>query len=75
VTRKYKKLPTLGKSSQNRHRTKKYLNITRKLNLKAQNFYVKPFSKLENTYYKPCFETGYLGENVRKSFCKKLPKV
>jgi hypothetical protein len=33
--------------------------------LKAQNIYIKLFLKLKNTYNKPCFETAYLGENVK----------
>jgi hypothetical protein len=31
--------------------------------LKAQNIYIKPLLKPENTYNKPCFETVYLGQN------------
>ncbi len=37
---------------------------TTKLNLKAQNIYIKPLLKPYNTYDKPCLGTAYLGENV-----------
>jgi hypothetical protein len=45
----------------------KYSKIsTSKLNLKVQNIYIKPLSKLKNTTSKTSFETAYLGEDVKK---------
>jgi hypothetical protein len=38
-----------------------------KLNFKAQNSHIKPVMKYEKTFYKPCFETAYLGENFIKN--------
>ena len=44
----------------------KVANIsTSKLNLKAQNIYIKPLLKPKNTCNKPYFETAYLGKNVK----------
>jgi hypothetical protein len=37
---------------------------TTKLNLKAQNIYIKPLLKHKNTYNKPCFGSANFGENV-----------
>jgi hypothetical protein len=37
---------------------------TTKLNLKAQNIFIKPLLKPKNTNNKPHFEIAYLGENV-----------
>jgi len=43
-----------------------------KLNLKTQNIYIKLLLKPLNTYSKPCFETDYLGENVKKLLKQKV---
>jgi hypothetical protein len=37
---------------------------TTKLNLKAQNIYIKPLLKAKNAYNKPCFENACIGANV-----------
>jgi hypothetical protein len=54
----FKKLPKKSPSQ------KKAKISTTKLILKAQNIYIKPLFKPLNTHNEPCFETGYLGENV-----------
>jgi hypothetical protein len=44
--------------------------------LKTQNIYKKPLWKPLNTYNKPCFETAYLGENLKNLVKQKVaPKV
>jgi hypothetical protein len=49
---------------------------TTKINLKAQNIYIKPLLKTSNTYNKPCLETAYLGENEINLLKQKVvPKV
>jgi hypothetical protein len=55
-------MPDFSKSSQNSLQAKNIPSPT--LNLKFQNFYIKLLLKPYNAYYKPYFETAYLGENV-----------
>ncbi len=63
-----KKLPNFFfKSSQNNSQAKN-VKITRKLNLKVQNLYIKPLLKPQNTNDKSCFEAVCSGENVK--FCQ-----
>jgi hypothetical protein len=47
---------------------------TLKLNLKVQNIYITPLLKSKNTFKKPCFETAYLAENVKKCCVKTSQK-
>jgi len=43
--------------------------------LKVQNIHIKPLLKHLNAYNKPCFETAYLSENVKKiAGAKSSPK-
>jgi hypothetical protein len=56
------------KSSQNSGQAKKTAKIlASNLNLKVQNIYMKPPFKPYNIYNKPCFETAYLGKNVKNT--------
>ena len=48
--------------------------FTPKPNLKVQNIYNKPLVKPQNTYNKLCFETSYLGENVKNCLNQIRPK-
>ncbi len=45
------------------------------LTLQVQNTYIKPLSKPKNTFKKPCYETDYLGENVKQESCQKMPQL
>jgi hypothetical protein len=65
VTRRFEKnCPIFQKVAPKVSKAKEAKISTIKLNLKAQNIYIKPLFKPKNTYNKPCFETAYLGENV-----------
>jgi hypothetical protein len=44
---------------------------TSKLNLKAQNIYIKPLLKTKNAFNKPYIQTTYLGENVKDLLTQK----
>jgi hypothetical protein len=59
-----KNCPIFPKVAQTVSKPKKAKIFETKLNLKAQNIYIKPLLKPYNAYNKPCFETAYLGENV-----------
>jgi hypothetical protein len=65
VTRFETNHPIFQKVSQTASKPKKaQISTITKLNLKAQNIYIKPLFKPYNTCNKPCFEAAYLGENV-----------
>jgi hypothetical protein len=69
-----KKSPNFLKSSLKSLQGKKAKISATKLNLKAQNIYIKPLLKLRNTYNKRCFEAAYLGENVINLLQQKVAK-
>ncbi len=48
---------------------------TAKINLKVLNIHIKPLLKPKNRHKKLCFETAYLGENVKQCVSQKYPKV
>jgi len=69
-------MPNFSKSCQNSLQAKKNAKIsTTKLNLKAQNIYIKPLLKPSNTCNKPCSETAYLGENVINLLQQKVAQI
>jgi hypothetical protein len=61
-----KKCPSFEKVAYTVAKGKNSKISTSKLNLKVQNIYIKPLSKLKNTTSKPSFETAYIGEDVKK---------
>jgi len=46
--------------------------FTSKPNLKVQNINIKPFLKPSCTHDTPCFETAYLGKNIKTFFGQKI---
>jgi hypothetical protein len=45
--------------------------FTSKLSLKVENINIKSFLKHKNIYNRLCFETSYVGKNVKIWFCEK----
>jgi hypothetical protein len=59
-----KNCPIFQKVAQKASKATKAKISTTKINLKAQNIYIKPLLKPKSTCNKPCFKIAYLSENV-----------